>query len=35
MLAHTMKPEKKSGTQNLEGFIAYNEDLKRKCETGV
>ena len=35
MFAHTMKPEKKSGQKNFEGFQAFNEDLKRRVETGV
>jgi hypothetical protein len=25
-----MKPEKKSGQTNMEGFLAFNEDLKKK-----
>ena len=35
VFAHTMKPEKKSGQKNFEGFQAFNEDLKRRVETGV
>ena len=34
MFSHTMQPEKKSGQKNLEGFQAFNEDLKRRVETG-
>lgn len=32
MLSFTMKAEKKSGLTNLEGFTAFNNDLKRKAE---
>ena len=35
VFAHTMLPEKKSGQRNLEGFRAFNEDLKRRVETGA
>jgi hypothetical protein len=34
MFAHTMKPEKRSGEKNFEGFNAFNRDLKRRCEGG-
>jgi hypothetical protein len=33
MFAHTMRPDKKSGQANFEGFRAFNEDLKRRVET--
>ena len=33
LLSFTMKPEKKSGTMNLEGFTALNNDLKKKAES--
>lgn len=35
LLSFTMKPEKKSGQMNLEGFKQLNEDLKKKVESGV
>lgn len=33
LLSFTMKAEKKSGAQNLEGFNAVNRDLKAKVES--
>jgi hypothetical protein len=35
VLNFTMKPEKKSGQTNMEGFEAFNEDLKKKAESGA
>jgi hypothetical protein len=35
LFAHTMKPERKSGQANFEGFRAFNADLKRRVETGA
>jgi hypothetical protein len=35
MFAHTMRPDKKSGQANFAGFRAFNEDLKRRVETGA
>lgn len=35
LLSFTMKTTKKSGEQNLEGFVKFNEDLKRRCEETV
>ena len=34
LLSFTMKPEKKSGVMNLEGFEKLNQDLKKKVEEG-
>ncbi|KAF7196985.1 hypothetical protein HII31_01685 [Pseudocercospora fuligena] len=35
LLSFTMKSTKKSGEQNSEGFVKFNEDLKRRCEENV
>lgn len=35
LLSFTMKPEKKSGASNLEGFTSFNNDLKKKVESGA
>ena len=33
VLSFTMKPSKKSGQHNLEGFEKYNQDLKARAES--
>lgn len=35
LLSFTMNPSKKSGTENLKGFVRFNDDVKKQAESSV